>query len=48
MSKIQQQKQEKINTMSKYIFQYNILIALKIGIILILYVILCNSFCFIY
>ena len=36
MSKIQQQKQEKINAMSKYIFQYNILIALKIGIILIL------------
>ncbi len=36
MSKIQQQKQEKINVMSKYIFQYNILTAIKIGGILIL------------
>ena len=36
MSKIQQQKQEKINVMCKYIFQHNILTAFKIGIILIL------------
>ena len=36
MSKIQQQKQEKINIMSIYIFKFNLILALKICLLLIL------------
>jgi len=36
MSKIQQQKQEKINIMSLYIFKFNLILALKICLLLIL------------